>query len=69
MMDFTPPPVPAKPRGKIQWEIMRKLKRARGQSLPMPKGTTDHTKSQIRAIRTLAEKGLVMIVADRYRRR
>ena len=67
MDEQTPrPPRPARPKGKIQWEIMDKLRRAKGQSLTLPKGTTNHTKSQLRAIRALQAKGIVMIAGDRY---
>jgi hypothetical protein len=67
MDEQTPrPPRPARPVGKIQWEIMRKLRAAKGQSLKMPKGSTVHTKSMLRAIRALEAKGIVVVAGDRY---
>jgi hypothetical protein len=68
-MDMQPPPLPAGPRGKTQWRIIDKLRKARGQSLLLPKGTTNKTKTELRAIRALEAKGIVIIMGDRYARR
>ena len=68
MMDIQPPATPQRPRGKVQWAIMDRLRRAKGQSLVMPKGSTAKTKSELRAIRALSEKGIVIVMGDRYAR-
>lgn len=68
MSESNQPPALGRPRGKVQWRVMDKLKRARGQSLVLPKGTSDRSKSELRAIRALAGKGIVIIMGDRYAR-
>jgi hypothetical protein len=67
-MDIDPPATPKRPRGKWQWHIIEKLRRAKGQSLVMPKGTTPKTMSEVRAIRALESKGIVIVMGDRYAR-
>jgi hypothetical protein len=66
-MELQPPKI-ERPRGKVQWRIMDKLRRAKGQSLAMPKATTDRTKSEVRAILALQRKGIVIVMGDRYAR-
>lgn len=67
-MDLEQPAAPARPRGKVQWAIMEKLRKAKGQSLVLPKGTNNSSKSKLRAIRALEAKGIVIVMGDRYAR-
>lgn len=58
--------VPRRPQGKQQDAIWAMVRYRSAEWFPMPHGRGD--RARLRAVRRLADKGLVEIAADRFRR-